>query len=638
MQTTSLTKEQKYELLTKDFLERDGETFVRIRKEGRLGWEDTLPADSAYSEAILHPKDERELLKNACTLARQMIISMNTPFKVNIHINANRSCTDSRDVFVATEVFDDPQLPLGRKLDTFLGLAIHEGSHLLYTDFDRLWNEKDMSQALHQLVNIIEDEMIERKLGEESPGLANFLKATKYYYFGRYKDNSDKLPEDDVVRLFNAILAIVRYPAALRPEDAQVYTDELLEVREILTPYPQNTNESIAAARKILEVLRKYMKEENKQSGNSQDQSGDGQSQSKDGQSQSGNDQDQSGNSSGDDSQNDKNKPQQSPGGNNKTKDVSDQDIDNRLKKVLKASEQLCDDHTEQKNEGTEKQMCKAAQRNGQIIAKECDGDIEIGDTSNTILVRKQPNKYRYNESLARVKKYIPSIATALRQKSTTYSYNIRGKRNGLLDTGKLAEARQGIPTVYTSIGKVTTDKVNLVLVIDESGSMDGRRAMLARDTAVLINEAVGNITNVNLNIYGYTNKVYNEIYPYREGRKPYDKYEMGSIKGISGTPTAEAVRECVIRVRRESKEKSIMLIISDGHANDGSDSVRRETLKAAANGFKVIGISISSNLDESELKQMYDEYIVMNDISDLARDMGKTVKKAIMKNTKKTF
>ena len=44
----NLTTEQKVQILTQDFLERDSETFVQIRKDGRLGWENTLESDSAY--------------------------------------------------------------------------------------------------------------------------------------------------------------------------------------------------------------------------------------------------------------------------------------------------------------------------------------------------------------------------------------------------------------------------------------------------------------------------------------------------------------------------------------------------------------------------------------------------------------
>ena len=59
----NLTTEQKVQILTQDFLERDSETFVQIRKDGRLGWENTLESDSAYSDYVLHPESEEDLIK-----------------------------------------------------------------------------------------------------------------------------------------------------------------------------------------------------------------------------------------------------------------------------------------------------------------------------------------------------------------------------------------------------------------------------------------------------------------------------------------------------------------------------------------------------------------------------------------------
>ena len=38
-----LTSEQKIQMLTTDFLDRDQTTFVKIRRTGRLGWESSIP-------------------------------------------------------------------------------------------------------------------------------------------------------------------------------------------------------------------------------------------------------------------------------------------------------------------------------------------------------------------------------------------------------------------------------------------------------------------------------------------------------------------------------------------------------------------------------------------------------------------
>ena len=186
----TMTASQKMEVLTKDFLERDGDHFVRIRKSGRLGWESTLPEDGAYSEFMLHPDTQEDLIKNAYKVASDMITVMDAPFKVNIAITPDNSCTDAQTVWVATKVFDDPDLSTGKKLDTFVGLAVHEGCHLLYTKFEE--GRKCSNQIVHSLQNIIEDERIERECGESKPGLANFLKASKYYYFDKYREDMQK--------------------------------------------------------------------------------------------------------------------------------------------------------------------------------------------------------------------------------------------------------------------------------------------------------------------------------------------------------------------------------------------------------------------------------------------------------------
>ena len=248
-----MTSEEKLALLTKDFLERDGDHFVRIRKEGRLGWEDTLPEDSAYSAVILNPESDRDLVRNAYRLASQMIVAMDAPYKVSVRIDATRSCTDSHSVFVASKVLDDEALPVGRRLDVFLGLAIHEGCHLKWTDFTQMASEDN--GIVRNLINLLEDERIERLCGEVMPGYANYLKATKYYMFDLYRQRkAQECGEEELpapARLLNAILAIIRYPKALDRDDLDEFVDYLYEVREIVKDFPSTPAEVTAAAKAV---------------------------------------------------------------------------------------------------------------------------------------------------------------------------------------------------------------------------------------------------------------------------------------------------------------------------------------------------------------------------------------------------
>lgn len=598
-----LTPEQKYDLLTKDFLERDGDHFVRIRKSDRLGWEDTLPKGSPYSAAILSPKDDRQLLNNACRLARQMISAMNCPFKVDVHIDATRSCTDSRNVFVATRVFDEKEMDLGQKLDVFLGLAIHEGSHLLYTDFSMLGKEK--REIVRNIQNIIEDEMIERRLGDEKPGMANFLKATKYYYFGRYRKATESIEQTPATRLYNAILKMVRYPAALTPDELTEFADPLLEIRDILTPYPEDTATGMEKALEVYEVLKRYLSEEEQEQQGQQD----GQGQQSQG--------------AGDDS---------SGAGCDGKSQLSDEEIEALLKSLIKAADELS--NTLDKPEADD--MSKAARQNDALLAKECDGQLEIGTQGNTVIIKAEPNKEAYESSLARVRRYIPATAKALKSNSTDYRHEMTGMSSGRLDTRKLAEARQGVQTVYIRKREVKADKVNAVLLVDESGSMSGKREQMTRDAAILINEACKTIDNVNLFIYGYTSESRNILFSYREDNDRCDRYALGSISNYGGTPTGTAIRETVGRVSRRNHEKTLLFVLSDGAAAGGTGSVRKAVNEARQKGFTTIGISIASSLGEEQLRGMYDHYLEMWDIQDLAKGLAAVVKKAIIQTTKK--
>ena len=108
--------------------------------------------------------------------------------------------------------------------------------------------------------------------------------------------------------------------------------------------------------------------------------------------------------------------------------------------------------------------------------------------------------------ALEEVKQYVPAVRKVVKGRCVEYSLTHLGMRNGVLDTGKLAEAVQGVPTVYKRQGEVRSDRACVCMLVDESGSMYRHGRMLAaRKTAVLLNEALSSIPNIELFIYGHT-------------------------------------------------------------------------------------------------------------------------------------
>ena len=616
----NLTTEQKIQMLTTDFLDRDQTTFVKIRRTGRLGWESSIPEGTPYSDYMLSPASDEELIKNSYRLAEDMIKIMDTPEKVIVRISPDESKTNGKIIWVATEVFDDTDLPIGNRIDTFLGLAIHEGCHVLYTDFSAY---KGITNGIVKFIeNILEDERIERELGQKKPGLANFLKASKYYYFDRYsqkmKDEGKTEGLETFPRLMNAIISLVRYPKTVEMTDLEEFADTLLQVRELLTPYPESTAQCVQTAEKIFDIIRQYLQDEEKQR----------QKQQASGGQQDGQPSDESGEGSSSSGQSQQPKPKKMT--SRQIAKKVDQQMNEIFEQIADALKELTSE-PEKKTISSQNQS-ETVKADWDLVGRICEGRAERGTQKGCVVIKEKPYKDRYMDSLSRVRKYIPAISKSLKCSSMEYKLIHRGMRSGMLDTGKIAEAYQGVPTVYMREGQVKSDRISVCILIDESGSMYGDGERAARDTAVLLNEAIGTLQNVDLYIYGHSTDGGTALYVYRE-KSFCPKYALGSTDSRWGNNDGTAIREAASRVRKHTKENCLFFMISDGAPNESVQEVRQAVLDVEKQGFAIVAVSIEPQYDPS---LMYHRNVNLTDMSRLAVDLGKMVKKAIADNTKR--
>ena len=155
-------------------------------------------------------------------------------------------------------------------------------------------------------------------------------------------------------------------------------------------------------------------------------------------------------------------------------------------------------------------------------------------------------------------------------------------------------------------------------MLIDESGSMRGELQRAAREAAILVNEAIKRIRNVNFYCYGYTDvklNVYSE-----NGRT--SAWALSDTSATGGTPTGDAMYLAAKRVRRFTKDPVLMLVLTDGCPNDCGLVIRQDEL-LRRQGFLPVGVGILTNAVENTFK----EHIVMKDISQFAIEMGKLTK-----------
>ena len=621
--------------LMEDWLERDGDTFVYKKKTGRLGWEKELEAGESYSAYLLEAPTQEDLIKRAYSLATDMIVVMDPPFKVIVRIsNSGTGGTDGRFVYVTTKMFDDPELSVGEKLDTFLGVTIHEGCHLLYTDLS--WLRRITVPIIREIWNIIEDERIERLCGDLKPGLANFLEKSKYYFFDQYyldvllpekkarEEEERKALEADIdvppveeleekaeaereekkrisllMRFINCFMKIIRYPRYLEEAEVIEFAKYLVEVKKVVLPYPITTEQAVKAAYRIFDIIKELYVDKERDS---------------------------------DDGRSDEEKMlDASRKLGEDVKDAVDK-IHGKFSPELSESKPSGDEHF------SEDDMAEAVKAKGGLLGELCEGAVELGGGRDTYFTWAKDKESTYRECAARVRKYVPAMSKIMKGHCREYKLIHRSMRSGVLDTNKLVEAVQGVPTVYLREGEVRADRIAVCVLIDESGSMSGTRISAARDTAVLINEAIGDMANVELYIYGHTGDIRDyrstEMVIYRE-KGYHPKYALGSVTAKSENRDGIAIIETAKRVRTQTKNPVLMFVLSDGAPCAGGyggstamEHVRKCVQDAEKMGFSIIQVCINHSYDPAK---MFKNYVILEDMSTLAFELSKKIKKAAM-------
>ena len=250
-------------------------------------------------------------------------------------------------------------------------------------------------------------------------------------------------------------------------------------------------------------------------------------------------------------------------------------------------------------------------------FVNEDDSELAAGGSGSpeAYVFKPRGSQESYNLSLANVRAFVPAMAKALSCKGSESDYQLHGLPSGKLNTNKLASFRMGNKNIFDKRGTVTCSKASVVMLIDESGSMHGSRLLAARDAAILVNEAIARIPNVNFYCYGYTS---GKINVYAEGNKSA-KWALGGTVADSGTPTGDTMRLIGERVRRMTTEPCLMLVLTDG-CPDSAPKVIEQDKALRAKNFIPIGIGIQSNA----VVKTFRESVVMMDISCFAFELGK--------------
>lgn len=230
------------------------------------------------------------------------------------------------------------------------------------------------------------------------------------------------------------------------------------------------------------------------------------------------------------------------------------------------------------------------------------------------------------------------AVRSLLKRKSRHNVYNMYGMKSGRFDTNKLVEARLGDPNVYIRQGEANTNRITVVLLVDESGSMGGyaksslpfsqrpTKAMNAKQAAIFIAACLQGLPDVDLFIYGHTadtgfvnNELSTNVIVYKESEK-FDISTLMDISPRSNNRDGVALESVARRVRKKTTNQGLIFVISDGdpHATDYSGSkaiahTRNAVINCEQMGFQVTQVAI----DSVNSSKMFTNFVDMVSIED---------------------
>lgn len=578
-----------------------GSSYKSERKSSMSSFMSSSYGVSSYLKSTEEDTRRKELFDKSLKLTREFISILNFPFSISIYVDNDLhevySGLSSRALFLPTKVLDSISTRNDDDIiNTIVGQGLHEAAHLKYTNLKVIGGCESSRALKNYLVNIIEDERVDRLLVIDRPGYSIFIEAAKKFCIGEADVSGVDI--SIVGEILLNLTYLLRYPEKVNSSVFTEHEDLFKEVGQVLKNFPKRSIDVFDTVDKITNILLSH--------------------------------------------------------------DLDYDELDSisaRLKDrcvlPLLYGEDKCQFLEAGGSPGkfiSSKLRRSSSSSELKIGVKESLGIIEKFEGSFYIVhdVEDTGDSEKYNEIRTKVSKYIPIIKNKLQTIEKNTKFNISGCRSGLLDTTKLVEAYQDVPQVYTRVGTVTTNKVTVCVLVDESGSMSGKRERTARDAAILLYESLKDLCGIDLFIYGHTADVTEygstEVRSYIEPGKK-NKLSLCNIQARWENRDGDAILGVARRVRKHTQDKCLMFVLSDGQpcASDywGAAAINDSAQKiqqAKALGFDIMQITISGDI--SHTKRMFGkDYIdLRNSVDELPEKLGKLIRDHVMKNKTTTM
>lgn len=584
--------------------EEDAYSFYN-KKDELFDWDDE--PRSSYSSYFVR---DNQNLKTAANMVGSMFKVMNVTkqMKLTPNIEQQRSNQTTIHVPLAMLKGEDGEYKNHdtKLLDAFYGAAIQNAALATMQgqgDYARTVNAMSSNTKTTPkdlLFTILNTERVNKKLSERFPGYSKFVQKYKQH---KFDENYVPLPaeEHEGKRLLELITKFLRYPAHITEEDMKEFEKPLTQIEKYVKKhgFPTTSAACEQQASYMHGVVKKYIKDEEEEP------------------------------------EEDGSCPNPGPTAdelNELSKSLMQQMMSGEPGEDSEEFEEEFQDFTDDMDE-----------KNAPPKKHNYDGGGNAED-SKIKFIKPEVDKAKYQKELKEIDTCKASVLAQLfARKCKDFKFAMKSMRSGRLDTNKIAEAKQNVPTIYERFGEVKTNKLNIGVLVDESGSMDGPKIKKARQAAIFLYEVFKKVPDARVYIYGHTadgggGGTYGDtmIRTYVEHGKGINGYTLGNISARHNNRDGHAIYAVAKKIRSMNEDPCLLFVISDGapyaSGYDGQmaiDDTRKKVLQAQALGFQVIQIAIEEHVP---CEEMFDYYIKMTNIKNLPNDIIAYVSKRVDK------
>lgn len=562
---------------------------------------------------------------------------------ITVYFEGNQAYTDG-DSIVYPAIPQDAFLS-EEEVKIARGYVDHEAAHIRFTDM-RFYKKmaKDSSQLLSKLLNCVEDIRIERLVTKEYKGakknLSSTAEATSEYFLNAYE--KDPTIADDKVSVAGLGLTwLGRIDMQYDSPTLQKVFDTLPKDLQVLEHKWVRQLDSCKSTQDAFELAKKIQKD------------------------------------LGIDEEAQKQKDQQK-----ETEEVQQGEQEGEQEKT--ESQEFTPEELEEIYDESFSGLINREFQNLETPSSDAYRAYTTKyDRVHTIHDKKEKGTTRYNagHKIMFAEKNLKEYHRILRESSGSISVMRRkleraiqsrqrvdwdgGRLEGRLDSKRLVSAYQMNPDVYKKKEEAPALDTAITVLIDQSGSMGGRRIRVAQQISIALYECFSKIgvpfevlgfnttagfpsreekdkfnrklwETYRANDYSYarTSPLHTYVYSSFTDNKQVSREALSTmIKCVDGCNCdGESVKIAYERLKKRPESRKIMLVLSDGQPNGSDNRIQKQYLRDVVNNIEkdkvdIIGVGIQSDA----VQQFYPTWVVCYDIDDLHKNVMDKISRALL-------